>query len=1604
MASTPATPDALQSDLLSPGTQIWVADKALGWRAATIVTATPVSGAAASTANAAAAAAAASAAGALAPFGKQGGPTAAAAAAHSQLYTIEVELDGGSAERKTIGPLREGDLCVNNPARLDGVDDMTTLSYLHEPAVLNCIDVRYGRGTIYTYSGIVLVAVNPFQNMQGLYTNDMIAAYRDVPMGHLDPHLFAVAEEAFTRMSRLSESQSVIVSGESGAGKTVSAKYIMRYLATVGGVDSAGSMAAGAHSTQVVERQIMASNPLMEALGNAKTTRNDNSSRFGKYIQIQFNASNRIKGASICTYLLEKSRVVFHAKEERTYHIFYQMCAGASEDDRLAWKLDQVSGYRYLSQGNPVVESIDDAADYAETRKAMTTVGISSLDQQGIFQLLSTILLLGNVNIVSSRRADSCVIDSDTDVALRQACVFLGAEADQLAKWLTNRMISVGKERVTKPLTQQQASDTRDAFSKLLYATLFDWVVARVNTSLKDTSVAATTRAFIGILDIYGFESFQLNSFEQFCINYANENLQQQFNRHVFKLEQEEYVREEIAWSFIGFVDNQPCLDLIEAKMGILDLLEEECKLPNGTDDNFVQKLITAHKQHAFFVVPKIGKGVFTVKHYAHSVTYSVENFIEKNRDKIADELLAIVRSSSVPFLSMLFSEERVAAAAAAASTALKGTEKGRSNASKLSTVGSQFRASLAVLMDTIYHTNTHYVRCIKPNMAKEPFVFDRIHVLEQLRACGVLETIRISAAGYPSKMTYAEFRERYRPFLTRQQAVNNKANLEVAKIREACSLILNSTFDAEQFQLGKTKIFLRAGKLAVLERRRERRLAECAVKIQSNFRRFVAVKRYRKIRKTAIGLQAFARGFLARKLCDNLRRTRAAVRIQAVWRMHVQRVRFLAKRRSALRVQALARGLFARRVRHELRADKAARAIQRAARGWMARNRYRASVRQITIVQSLFRRRRAVRELRALREEARSVNRLVQVNYTLENKVIELQQRLDSQTSEGKDLQEATKTLKAQIAGFEKSKAETTEATRALKTQLKEAQTSQEETLSELETLRKELAASKAREAALAAQLALLEASNKQLHDSVHALEADKSNLATENASLKTSVAELEQREAKLQALTPSTSVSQQLSLLANKENVDQQHQADLPHTPVKTPGGNNDVGTSMTPLRLDPTSPSMITPQKAAVGPRRTDSLALPDELSAQSESLGQLIEEEFETTIALLSYDPDDAQLLLDIIIRRMKPALVKFKPVPAQVLLHCLRFDVYLNRPENLALIMPMIAEELDKKLTEVEQDFHQTSFWLSNCIHLFLGFTNDKGPVRISTADLVQDLEKIIAKAYRRMIQQLQEQIGPLVMAVIEHEQAPGVPLSKAPTSFFGLFRRNTPDPSSLARMDGLLQFLSEKLAVLKSSYTEPSIMVQAFATIFTYVDGHLVNKLLLRRDLATFNRGIHIEFNLDQLRLWAKSNGLPEKSSWGRLVHVREAAMVLQLRKKTLDDMDAMSERCPHLNPMQLQKLLQAYHHDDFDETVSSSFIQRAVNAATRRGVQPQEVAPSVDVMSPGKQVAAAMASTLVVTESDVILPPNLKARSFVLHNTRIPEHLGLHFLERMEL
>ncbi|KMZ61687.1 putative Myosin XI [Zostera marina] len=855
-----------------------------------------------------------------------------------------------------------------------GVDDMTKLAYLHEPGVLQNLKSRYFMNEIYTYTGNILIAVNPFMRLPQLYENNVMQQYKGVAIGELSPHPYAIADAAYRLMINDRVSQSILVSGESGAGKTESTKQLMRYLAYMGGRSSSEGRS--------VEQQVLESNPVLEAFGNAKTVRNNNSSRFGKFVELQFDDRGRISGAAIRTYLLERSRVCQVSDPERNYHCFYMLCSAPSEDVK-KYKLDDAKKYHYLNQSNCIkLDQINDAKEYIETKRAMDIVGISGDEQDGIFRVVAAILHLGNVEFSKGNEADSSVPKDDKSrFHLKSASEMFMCDQKALEDSLCKRVMVTRDETITKNLDPRAASLNRDALAKTVYSRLFDWLVTRLNSSIGQDP---QSKILIGVLDIYGFESFKTNSFEQFCINLTNEKLQQHFNQHVFKMEQEEYTKEEINWSYIDFVDNQDILDLIEKKPGgIIALLDEACMFPRSTYNTFVQKLYQTFKDHKRFTKPKLSQSDFTICHYAGDVTYQTELFLDKNKDYVVAEHHDLLNASHCSFVSSLFPPL-----------------EDSSRSSKFSSIGTRFKQQLQSLLETLNATEPHYIRCIKPNNLLKPSIFENANVFQQLRCGGVMEAIRISCAGYPTRRTFHEFINRFSilapEVLTgiRDDIAASKKLLEVANLK-GC-------------QIGKTKVFLRAGQMAELDTKRTEVLGISATVIQKKARSHAARKSFSFLKKSAIQMQSTCRGQIARHIYQNLRRQTASTKIQSYMRMHFKRVSYKQLWSCSIVIQSGLRGMVSRIHLKFRRHTRAAIIIQSRCRCYLAQMNYTNHKNYAITTQCAWRARVARAELRRLKMEARETGALKEAKENLEKEVEDLVAKLQMEKHKRIEIEES--------------------------------------------------------------------------------------------------------------------------------------------------------------------------------------------------------------------------------------------------------------------------------------------------------------------------------------------------------------------------------------------------------------------------------------------------------------------------------------------------------------------------------------------------------------------------------------------------------------------
>uniref|UniRef100_A0A8K9XAH2 Uncharacterized protein n=1 Tax=Oncorhynchus mykiss TaxID=8022 RepID=A0A8K9XAH2_ONCMY len=719
-------------------------------------------------------------------------------------------LQQGELSRDKVFPM--------HPTSINGVEDMSTLAELHEAAIMYNLYLRYQKDCIYTNIGSILAAVNPYKQIPDLYDPAAVDLYCRHHLGELPPHIFAVANECYRCLWKRHDSQCVLISGESGAGKTESTKLLLQFLSVMS-QNSAGT--AHTERSTRVEQAIIQSSPIMEAFGNAKTMYNNNSSRFGKFIQLHFSQSGNIQGGCIIDYLLEKNRVVRQNPGERNYHIFYALLAGADKNHRELYFLSEgPESYHYLSQSGCVKDrSLDDLKLYDSFMEALKVMQFSDEEMRDVFKLLSAVLLMGNIEFMTAGGAQITskgVVSNVSDL--------LGLDSFQLSEVLTQRSMILRGEEICSPLTVEQAVCSRDSVAMALYAQSFSWIITRINQKVRGKDNFKS----IGILDIFGFENFEVNRFEQFNINYANEKLQEYFNKHIFSLEQLDYNREGIQWEAIDWMDNAECLDLIEKKLGMLALINEESRFPKGTDYTLLEKLHSRHATNQYYMKPRVTDHQFGIKHYAGEVLYDVRGVLQKNRDTFRDDVLNMLKDSRLDFIYDLF--ERVGSRNGE-ETLKMGTAR------RKPTVSSQFRDSLHSLMNTLSASNPFFVRCIKPNMDKNANMFDPEVVLNQLRYSGMLETVKIRRAGFPVQ-------KRTMVFLQGRQT-NITVSLCLLSVSLHCAVPSC--------------------------RKHYKRVLASTVTIQKNYRAHFWRRVFLRLRTAAVILQKHQRGRLARGLYRHL-------------------------------------------------------------------------------------------------------------------------------------------------------------------------------------------------------------------------------------------------------------------------------------------------------------------------------------------------------------------------------------------------------------------------------------------------------------------------------------------------------------------------------------------------------------------------------------------------------------------------------------------------------------------------------------------------------------------------------------------------------------
>ncbi|PWA97995.1 IQ motif, EF-hand binding site [Artemisia annua] len=1419
---------------------------------------------------------------------------------------VEVETTDGKKVVTNLSKTYPKD--VDAPA--GGVDDMTKLSYLHEPGVLQNLSTRFQLNEIYTYTGNILIAINPFQRLTHLYETHMMEQYKGAPLGELSPHVFAIADVAFRAMIREGKSNSILVSGESGAGKTETTKMLMRYLAYLGGRKGTEG--------RTVEQQVLESNPVLEAFGNAKTVRNNNSSRFGKFVEIQFDKHGRISGAAIRTYLLERSRVCQISDPERNYHCFYLLCAAPPEEIE-KYKLGDPKSFHYLNQSNCYqLVGINEAQDYLATRRAMDVVGISDKEQEAIFRLVAAILHLGNVEFIKGKEVDSSLLkDEKSKFHLKMTAELLTCDRAALEDALLKRVMVTPEEVIKRSLNPEAATISRDGLAKTLYSRLFDWLVNKINMSIGQDP---NSKSLIGVLDIYGFESFKLNSFEQFCINFTNEKLQQHFNQHVFKMEQEEYTKEQIDWSYIEFVDNKDVLELIEKKPGgIIALLDEACMFPKSTHETFSQKLYQTFKSHARFVKPKLSRSDFIISHYAGEVQYQSELFLDKNKDYVVPEHQDLLMASKCSFVAGLFPpipEE---------------TNKSSSKSAKFSSIGSRFKLQLQSLMETLNSTEPHYIRCVKPNNLLKPSIFENANIMQQLRCGGVLEAIRISMAGYPTRKSFFDFLNRFS--LLAPEVLGG--NLDA---KDACKKIIDK-MGLQGSQIGKTKVFLRAGQMAELDARRAQKLNTAAKKIQRKIRTHITRNRFLALRKASISMQSLCRGKLGTKLFEHMKRQAASLKIQKNYRRHSFWMWYKKLKLSVIVLQTGMRAMAAHSAFRHKKTTKAALLVQANWHRHRDFKYYKNLMRSALVTQKRWRGRAARKELRKLKMAAKETGALQEAKDKLQKQVedltwrLQLEKRLktDLEEAKGHEIQKLQNSLQAMQAKVDETTELLTKERESAQKAIQEASAIVEETApihvedtekidklsAEVEQLKNLLESEKKRadesekkctealESSESKQLKLDETVNRanQLQESMNRLEEKLSNIESENKVLRQQALDMAE-SAKLQA-TRSKSTRLQRSESQKIQSVDlhspsmQMRDADVEERPQKSLNEKQQeyqdllircIAQNLGFAKGRPVAACIIYKCLRQWRSFEAEKTSIFDRII---QTIGQAIEtQDNNETLAYWLSNASTLLLLLQRTLKASGSAGAQQHRRPTSASLFGRMTQSFRGTPQdvNISLIDGGTAGASDT-LQQVEAKYPALLF--------------------------KQQLTAYVEKIYGMIRDNLKKDISPLLGLCI---QAPRISRANLLKGTAVALASAASQDILIAHWQGIVNNIGCSLNMLKSNNVPPFLVRKIFTQIFSFINVQLFNSLLLRRECCSFSNGEYVKAGLSELEHWCyKATEEYAGSAWDELKHIRQAIgflVIHQKPKKTLDEIS--HDLCPVLSIQQLYRISTMYWDDKY--------------------------------------------------------------------------------------
>ncbi|KAL9320396.1 hypothetical protein ACSQ67_012235 [Phaseolus vulgaris] len=1421
---------------------------------------------------------------------------------------VEIDTTNGKKVLTKLSKIYPKDM----EAPAGGVDDMTKLSYLHEPGVLQNLKIRYELNEIYTYTGNILIAINPFQRLPHIYDSHMMQQYKGAPFGELSPHVFAVADVAYRAMIHEGKSNSILVSGESGAGKTETTKMLMRYLAFLGG--------RAATEGRTVEQQVLEFWKHLAMLklsgitipGKSYSWEVNKLFRFGKFVEIQFDKSGRISGAAIRTYLLERSRVCQISDPERNYHCFYFLCAAPQEEIE-KYKLGNPKTFHYLNQSKCYdLADINDSREYLATRRAMDIVGISQKEQvfllhehefsfflsrngkfilpvltsplpfpffckEAIFRVVAAILHIGNIEFAKGKEIDSSVPKDDkAKFHLETTAELLMCNAGSLEDALCKRVMITPEEVIKRSLDPQSAAVSRDGLAKTIYSRLFDWLVNKINNSIGQDS---SSKSLIG---------------------------------HVFKMEQEEYTKEQINWSYIEFVDNQDVLDLIEKKPGgIIALLDEACMFPKSTHETFSNKLYQTFKNNKRFIKPKLSRTDFTISHYAGEVHYQSDQFLDKNKDYVVAEHQDLLTASKCPFVAGLFP--------------LLPEETSKS--SKFSSIGSRFKLQLQQLMETLSSTEPHYIRCVKPNNLLKPAIFENSNIMQQLRCGGVLEAIRISCAGYPTRRAFFEFIHRFSLLAPEITEAHHDEKTVCQKILEKARL--------KGYQIGQTKVFLRAGQMAELDAQRAQMLGNAAKTIQRRIRTHQARKHYLALRKKTTIVQSLWRGRLAFKFYKNLRREAAAVKIQKNIRRYESRKTYTKLKASVLTVQTALRAIASLKEFRFRKQAKASIIIQAQWRCHKSASYYKKLKKGSIVTQCRWRGLMARRELRKLKmsnleeSKAQEIAKLQNLLQETQNKVDETNALLI------KEREAARKAIEEAPPVVQETQVivEDTQKIESLSLEIESLKTSLESEKQKVDDFEMKYNESQAYCEEKSKILEDTEKKVRQLQESLTRLEEKIANSESENQVLR----------------------QQAVSMAPNK------FLSGRSRSVIQRPDGGH-IGTEVKPTS-DMHSTSMNHREQTEVEDK-------------PQKSLNEKQQENQELLIRCIAQN-------LGFAGNRPVAACIVYK-----CLLHWRSFEV--DRTSVFDRLIQTIGHAV-----ETQDNNDVLAYWLSNSSTLVLllqrtlkasgaagmapqrrrsssgslfgrvthsfrgtpagvtlplingsmsGVDTLKVEAKYPALLFKQQLTAYVEKIYGMIRDNLKKEISPLLGLCIQAPRTSRASLVKGSSRSVA----NTEAQKALiAHWQGIVKSLGNFLNTLKENHVPPFLVRKVFTQIFSFINVQLFNSLLLRRECCSFSNGEYVKSGLGELEDWCcgatdeegiKTNLAPLPSlsgmqycgsAWDELRHIRQAIGFLVIHQKPRKTLNEIShDLCPVLSIQQLYRISTMYWDDKYGtHSVSADVI-----------------------------------------------------------------------------